>query len=114
MKTERIADDKSYKILIEWKKADPQKFGVILKVCDSIQDYIENDSASGGSVGYEARRPDTCEWSKEDEDNNSYYETECGNAFECMHGDYQHNHFLYCPFCGRHIKDKIIEDESAR
>lgn len=61
---------------------------------------MPNEVVAGGS----------CLWSKEDEDNNSYYETGCGNAFECMNGDYQHNHFTHCPFCGKPIE----EDDSQR
>lgn len=51
-----------------------------------------------------------CFWSKEDEDNGAYYETDCGNAFQFNNDDWQANHFIYCPYCGKLIKDKPIEE----
>ena len=39
-----IADDKSYKIIVEWKKADPIKWSAIQKVVDNIEDYINESN----------------------------------------------------------------------
>lgn len=44
MKTEIVANDKSYKIIIEWKKAPPEKWLAIKKVAESIEAYINGES----------------------------------------------------------------------
>jgi hypothetical protein len=50
-----------------------------------------------------------CAWKENDKYNNPYYETDCGNSFTCLNGDYQYNHFTHCPFCGGKIKDVFAE-----
>lgn len=77
-------------------------------------EVIESNSGGNALLGKAAPSPvqtaGSCEWGKEDADNDCYYETECGNAFQTLNGDYQHNHFTHCPFCGKPIKDKVIEE----
>lgn len=43
--------------------------------------------------------PKTCRWANE----NSPYDTECGNLFEFIDGTPSENGFKFCPFCGKEI-----------
>lgn len=45
----------------------------------------------------------TCKWTLDGE----IYETECGYAQEFICDGIKENHYLYCPFCGRVIYEKV-------
>ena len=34
-----------------------------------------------------------------------YYETSCGKAEEFTNGDIEDNHYNFCPYCGKRIKE---------
>ena len=45
----------------------------------------------------------TCDWKREDEDNDEYWETSCDNAFTFNAGSPDKNGFSHCPYCGRKL-----------
>jgi predicted RNA-binding Zn-ribbon protein involved in translation (DUF1610 family) len=45
-----------------------------------------------------------CEWQQEDEDS-SDYSSSCGSEFVFNEGDPNSNSFIYCPNCGKPIKE---------
>lgn len=53
-----------------------------------------------------------CVWKQEtDNDMDTYWETECGNTFYFADASTPlHNGFIYCPFCGKEIDEKIEEE----
>ena len=61
----------------------------------------------------ELARPQNCKWSdvtemecKWDEDKDcEYFSTECGEAYCLIDGTIKENKLLYCPFCGKKIKE---------
>ncbi len=44
-----------------------------------------------------------CTWEYQDE-GDSYWDTECGQAQYFEHGGVIENHYKYCPYCGGKIK----------
>jgi hypothetical protein len=48
-------------------------------------------------------KPVACDWSEDDE---GCYVTGCGHAFALNDGTPHENQMLYCPFCGRRIKER--------
>jgi hypothetical protein len=49
-----------------------------------------------------------CLWG---EDDDGMWETSCGHAFEFNDGDPADNAFLFCPFCGKQLKQLVYEEE---
>jgi hypothetical protein len=49
----------------------------------------------------------SCDWIN----NNSYWETQCGLAYQCLEGTPKENGMLYCPFCGGKLLEKKKEYE---
>lgn len=51
----------------------------------------------------------TCTWT---EDENGFWNTECGNIEEFSWGDVEENNYRYCPFCGGEIfVVKYVEED---
>ena len=48
-----------------------------------------------------------CKWITEEGED--YYDTECGNAWMFSAGDIVNNGVVYCPYCGKRVKDKSDE-----
>lgn len=46
-----------------------------------------------------------CTWKMEDV-NGDVYDTDCGNCFQFNDGSPEENKFKFCPYCGRHVKEK--------
>lgn len=46
---------------------------------------------------------ETCKWTYDSM--HDYYETECENAFVFTDGRITDNRFIYCPYCGRKVKE---------
>jgi len=46
----------------------------------------------------------TCTWTYDDL--YDFWETSCGESFIITEGDPTENKMLFCPFCGRSIKEK--------
>jgi len=46
----------------------------------------------------------TCTWTYDDL--YDYWETSCGESFIITEGDPKENKMVFCPFCGRLIKEK--------
>ena len=78
---------------------DNWKLGKIVKVDNRLMGYFDDVWRKDQyGVGVEkhnwmplnkgmykvVREEEFCMWSKEDQDNDSYYETSCGGAFQCM------------------------------
>jgi PHP family Zn ribbon phosphoesterase len=53
---------------------------------------------------FEADKNETCEWYFSDEEEEDYYETECGRSFVMFEGTPKDANFIYCTYCGRKIK----------
>lgn len=45
-----------------------------------------------------------CKWQIDDE---GIYETGCGNRFEFWEGTPKENRFIYCPYCGKPLIEKV-------
>lgn len=41
---------------------------------------------------------------------NVVYKTECNNEFGTNFGDYKKNGYIYCPYCGKEIKEHKEKD----
>lgn len=52
----------------------------------------------------EARAVGECEW-KKDANNGGVYFTSCNNAHEFSAGELDDNSYIYCPYCGKKIKE---------
>lgn len=48
-----------------------------------------------------------CQWLYDDSDD--FYETGCGEAFTFIDGGLELNRFLFCPYCGKQIKQPVKE-----
>jgi len=47
-----------------------------------------------------------CKWTFDDID--CFYKIECGHSFTFTDGETaKDNHFVFCPYCGKKIKEKI-------
>ena len=46
----------------------------------------------------------SCGW-KRQEDEEDFYLTECGDEFVLIEGSVKDNNIIYCPFCGRKVKE---------
>jgi len=53
-----------------------------------------------------AEETEICLWKVYDEETNPYWESECGSMFQFNNGDWQANHFTFCPYCGKKIRDE--------
>ena len=40
----------------------------------------------------------------------AYWETSCGGAAEFVNGGPSENDFVYCPFCGKKIREEVTDD----
>lgn len=49
----------------------------------------------------------TCAWSENDD---GFYETECGNSFQFIDGGAADNHATYCQYCGKKIDEHWFDD----
>jgi hypothetical protein len=47
---------------------------------------------------------DTCEWKPEDYDSD-WYDSDCGRAFTFNYGGPVENGFVFCPKCGKPLKE---------
>lgn len=45
-----------------------------------------------------------CKWHRIDADY-TIYDTDCGNAFEIIEGTPKDNDMLFCPYCGKKLKE---------
>jgi predicted SprT family Zn-dependent metalloprotease len=45
----------------------------------------------------------TCEWSIDDADDDSVYETQCGQSFQFTTDGVEANGFRYCCYCGARL-----------
>lgn len=52
------------------------------------------------------RLQEKCRWTYNG-DEFSYHDTSCGNAHEFIEGNVQENKYVFCPYCGRQIKEVI-------
>ena len=46
-----------------------------------------------------------CKWKYQDDEYNDYWETDCGEAWCITEGNLKDNHIVFCPFCGKKIKE---------
>jgi len=51
---------------------------------------------------------DTCEWSLEDDDTNSW-QSECGHTFWFETGDPKENGLKFCAYCGRNLTQRAAD-----
>ena len=51
---------------------------------------------------------EACLWGQ---DEDGVWETSCGHAFEFNDGGPTDNAFLFCPYCGKQIKQLVYEEE---
>ena len=62
----------------------------------------------------EPKRPQTCLWSRSDDDTD-VWETACGNAFTINEGGAPaDNEMTFCCFCGRELKGEIGDSDADR
>lgn len=50
----------------------------------------------------------TCKWIYDEDDD--FWETECGGAFTLMAGTPKDNRMKFCPYCGKKIEQKEKEE----
>lgn len=55
--------------------------------------------SKGGTI---MNQEDKCNWEIDDD---GIYETGCANAFFCDSGTIVENDFVFCPYCGKPIKE---------
>ena len=53
-----------------------------------------------------------CEWKLENNGDDSWYHTSCGEDFMLVDGSPKENHYNFCPHCGGKINQ--LEDKSDR
>ena len=68
---------------------------------DPARDSIANAFAVGYSIAQKAG--EACTWEC-DEDN--YFDTGCGDVFQLIDGTIKENHIIFCPYCGKKIKEE--------
>ena len=56
-------------------------------------------------------KTNTCKWHKDGHkwEDHDYWETSCGEFFQFINNGPEDNHFKFCPYCGKPIKE--IDDE---
>ena len=60
--------------------------------------------------GYEARKAETCEWTPQDDEDETF-DTGCGLNYYFLGSSLSDGHDKYCPFCGGKIIIKETDDE---
>lgn len=61
-----------------------------------------------------AEQERTCHWAQDnDPDDGRYWDTQCGEAYMLIDGDFDENRHRYCPFCGGRIVQKLAALLSA-
>ena len=52
-----------------------------------------------------------CAWQKDGHnfEDHKYWETDCGNLFQFAIGGPEQNHYKFCPYCGKLIKEVVDE-----
>ena len=50
-----------------------------------------------------------CKWEKVEyvTSDDSYWKTSCGEVHNFYQGNIEYNHFKFCPYCGKLIREKI-------
>lgn len=77
---------------------DPEK----LKLIDAL--YLERCKEINRLNDELAEKEEFCEWEVWDEEANCYH-TSCENAHFFVEGNPKDNNHVYCPYCGRKIKE---------
>ena len=75
---------------------------------ERIKDYMDNLDQNYAEHYNNENLPEdeSCLWKVYDEETNPYWESECGSMFQFNNGDWQANHFTFCPYCGKKIRDE--------
>jgi hypothetical protein len=64
------------------------------------------------TVHLTALLPGTCEWTPEEEYDSTAWQPSCGGSlFEFTDGGPVHNHFAFCPYCGKTLVETVPEAE---
>lgn len=59
-------------------------------------------------IAREKTKPGICEWEENDE---GWWNTDCGNAFEFTNGSPIYNEFKCCPYCGKTLTETPYSEQ---